>query len=164
MNNYHTQNYARDSVRMGLFFNNELISVMTFGKPRYNKNYEWELVRFCSVKNVIGGSAKLFSHFVKTYQPQSIVSYCDLSKFRGDTYYKLGFTLIRTTKPTKHWYNIKTKQHITDNLLRQRGFDQLFGTNFGIGTSNDELMLNNDFVIVYDCGQATFVWKNKVDK
>ena len=55
--------------------------------------------------------------------------------------------------------NIKTKQHITDNLLRARGFDQLFNTNFGKGTSNDELMLQAGFVTVYDCGQATYVLK-----
>ena len=55
--------------------------------------------------------------------------------------------------------NIKTKQHITDNLLRAHGFDQLFNTNFGKGTSNDELMLQAGFVTVYDCGQATYVLK-----
>lgn len=28
---------------------------MTFGKPRYNKNYEYELLRYCSNYSVIGG-------------------------------------------------------------------------------------------------------------
>ena len=58
-------------------------------------------------------------------------------------------------------YNIKTKQHITDNLLRQRGFDQLFETNYGKGTSNEELMIMHGFIEVYDCGQLTYVWNNK---
>lgn len=57
----------------------------------------------------------------------------------------------------KHWYNIKTNVHITDNLLRQRGFDQLHGTNYGKGTSNEELMLEHDYVEVYDAGQSTYI-------
>ena len=131
---------------------------MTFGKPRYNKHYQYELIRYCSCYNIIGGAEKLFKHFIKDYSPTSIISYCDNSKFSGKVYNQLGFDLIDYGKPSKHWYNIKTNQHITDNLLRQRGFDQLFGTNYGKGTSNEELMKLHDFVEVYDCGQSKYVW------
>lgn len=61
---------------------------------------------------------------------------------------------------SKHRVSMKTGKHITDNLLRQRGFDQLFGTSYGKGTSNEQLMLDNGFVVVYDAGQATYVWTN----
>ena len=72
-------------------------------------------------------------------------------------YEKLGFELKEQTAPTKHWYHPKTKKHITDNLLRQRGFDQLHKTNFGKGTSNEELMKEHGYVEIYDCGQLVFV-------
>ena len=160
----HLQGYAKDTVRLGLYYQNNLVSIMTFGKPRYNKKYDYELIRYCSILNIAGGSEKLFKYFIKEYQPNSIISYCDESKFRGNTYVKLGFELIRTGRPAKHWYNPKTKQHITDNLLRQRGFDQLFKTNYGKGTSNETLMLEAGFVEVYDCGQATYVWHNEHNK
>ena len=64
---------------------------MTFGKPRYNKNYEWELVRFCSHFQVVGGAEKLFTYFRNRYKPKSIISYCDKSKFIGKVYTNLGF-------------------------------------------------------------------------
>ena len=159
LNRCHLQSTCKgQSVCLGLFLNNELVQLMTFGKPRYNKNYEWELLRLCSHFNyfIVGGSEKLFSHFVKTYNPKSVVSYCDLSKFGGYVYDKLGFAKKAIFKPSKHWYN--KGKHITDNLLRQRGFDQLFGTNYGKGTSNEELMLKHGFLPVYDCGQVTYVW------
>lgn len=156
---YHIQGYARDRIRIGLYYEDQLISLMTFGKPRYNKNYQYELIRYCnSAYTIIGGAEKLFKHFIKVYQPESIVSYCDLSKFSGQVYEKLGFKKVRTSEAAKHWYNLKTKQHITDNLLRQRGFDQLFKTSYGKGTSNEALMLEAGFVEVYDCGQASYVW------
>ena len=158
LNEYHLQNYAKDAIRLGLFYNGTLVSLMTFDKPRYNKNYEYELIRYCnSTFNVIGGAEKLFKYFIKTYEPKSIISYCDLSKFTGKVYDTLGFELTRKAAPSKHWYNPKTKQHITDSLLRQRGFDQLFKANFGKNSSNEELMLAHNFVEIYDCGQATYV-------
>ena len=100
-----------------------------------------------------------FLHFVNAYSPLSIISYCDLSKFVGKIYNKLGFRCLRKSAPAKHWYNLKTKEHYTDNFIRQRGYDQIFHTSFGKGVSNDVLMLEAGFVEVYDCGQATYVWK-----
>ena len=160
LNEYHVQGYARDSIRYGLYFNDELCAIMTFGKPRYNKKYEWELIRYCSKYSIVGGAEKLFKAFIRESNPQSIVSYCDRAKFSGAVYDKLGFNLIKNYPPSKHWYNIKTGQHITDNLLRQRGYDQLFGTDYGKGTSNEQLMLESQFVEIYDCGQSTYVWTN----
>ena len=161
---YHLQGSCKgQNVRLGLFYKNELVEVMTFGKPRYNKKYEWELLRLCSHSdyNIIGGANRLFTHFLIDYKPKSIISYCDNSKFDGTVYKWLEFKLLDYGKPSKHWYNAKTKQHITDNLLRQRGFDQLFGTNYGKGTSNKELMIKNGFVEVYDAGQSTYVYERK---
>lgn len=159
INVHHLQNYAKDDIRLGLYYENTLVSIMTFGKPRYNKKYDYELVRYCASMNIIGGSSKLLKYFINTYNPHSIISYCDEAKFSGDTYVKLGFKRLRSGRPSKHWYNPKTKQHITGNLLRQRGFDQLFKTNYGRGTSNEALMLEAGFIEVYDCGQATYAIK-----
>ena len=153
----HLQGKVDAEVCFGLFYNNELVSVMTFGKPRYNKNYEYELLRYASSYEVVGGAEKLFAEFIRAKNPKSIISYCDKSKFTGAVYPRLGFKHI-ATNVSKHWYNMSTEQHITDNLLRQRGFDQLFGTNFGKGTSNEQLMLDHKFIEIYDAGQATYAW------
>ena len=160
LNKYHLQNTCKgQEIILGLYYNNELVELMSFGKPRYNNKYEWELLRLCSKANIIGGTKKLFNNFIKKYNPHSIISYCDNSKFSGEIYNKLGFKLLDYGKPGKHWYNIKTKKHITDNLLRQRGYDQLFGTNYGKGTSNEELMIKNGFVELYDCGQSVYIYE-----
>ena len=163
LNNYHFQgNCNGQKIIYGLYYNNELIQVMSFGKPRYNKNYEWELDRLCTKYGykIIGGSEKLFKYFITTHKPFSIISYCDNSKFKGEVYKSLGFKLHSKGVPSRHWYNDKLKLHVTDNLLRQRGFDQLFKTNYGKNISNDQLMRDNGFVEIYDAGQSTWVWKN----
>lgn len=159
LDEYHLQKSAVAKINLGLFYKETLVAVMTFGKPRYSKKYEYELIRFCSpIYNICGGGEKLFKYFIENYLPHSIISYCDISKFDGNIYNNLGFNLLKITPPNKHWYNIKTKEHITDNLLRQRGFDQLFNTNFGKGTDNEKLMIDHGFVSVYDSGQKVFIW------
>ena len=157
-NKYHLQGYIRDKVRLGLYFQDELVSVMTFGKPRYNKSYQFELLRYCSSYNVVGGAEKLFHYFITQYNPTSIISYCDKSKFTGNVYKSLGFTDIGTSI-SKHWFNINTHQHILDSSLRMKGFDILLGDKYGYygkGTSNEELMRAHGFVEIYDAGQTTY--------
>ena len=162
---YHLQNSCNgQEIRLGLYKNSELIEIMTFGKPRYNKHYEWELLRLCtkSEYKVVGGAEKLFKYFIKQYNPKSIISYCDNSKFSGNVYLKLGMKLKTFGQPSKHWFNIFTFRHITDNLLRQRGYSQLHkDTIHQKGENNELLMLENGYLEMYDCGQSTYTWKNK---
>ena len=68
----HIQGNSIDKIRFGLYNNNKLVSIMTFGSKRKvlgNKNKtsnEYELIRFCNVKNfnVIGGFSKLLNYFI----------------------------------------------------------------------------------------------------
>lgn len=139
----------------GLYFEDELVELMSFGRPRYNRRYDWELLRLCTRAQirVPGGASKLFNYFIQLNQG-SIISYCDLSKFSGTVYSKIGMKLVNITSPNKIWSRGDKK--ITQNLLNQRGYDQLFGTDFGKGTSNEQLMLDNGWLPVYDCGQLVF--------
>lgn len=167
LNNYHLQGNCRNKdVKIGLYdSNNNLIQIMVFGKPRYNKQYEWELLRLCTQSDyiVVGGANKIFKYFVNNYNPKSVLSYCDYSKFNGDVYEKLGFKFYKLTYPSKIWS--KGQNHITDNLLRQRGFDQLVGSKldppeiYGKGTDNEQLMLEHGWLPVFDCGQKVYIWK-----
>lgn len=160
LNSYHIQGACRGvTVSLGLIYEGELVEVMTFGSPRYNKNYQWELLRLCSRSDVSiqGGASKLFKHFIDNYHPESILSYCDISKFTGNVYKELGFSLDCISEPNKVWS--KSNRYVTDNLLRQRGYDQLFNANYGKGTFNEELMVNDGWLPVYDCGQKVFIWR-----
>lgn len=159
---YHLQDTCKGQIiKLGLYEKDILTEIMTFGKPRYNKNYEWELLRLCTKGDykVVGGAEKLFKHFVQQYNPNSIISYCDYSKFTGEVYVRLGFKQKGKPSPSLHWS--KDVIQITDNLLRQRGFDQLFKTNYGKGTSNEKLMVQHGWLPIYDCGQSTYIWNNK---
>ena len=163
LNTYHLQNTCKgQDIRLGLYLNDELVEIITFGKPRYTKKYEYELLRLCtkSEYRIVGGAERLFKEFLHNYQEASVISYCDTSKFSGDVYNRLGMTLVESGKPSKHWYNISTHRHITDNLLRKNGYSQLHkDTIHKKGENNETLMLENGYLEIYDCGQETYIWK-----
>ena len=74
---------------------------------------------------------------------------------------KLGFKFKNIT-PSSHWYNLKTKKHILDSLLRARGFDQLLGKEYGEygkDTDNHELMIKHGFAEIVDAGQASYIYQ-----
>lgn len=158
---YHIQGKCNgQKINYGLYYKGELIQVMTFGKPRYNKKYQYELLRLCTKSGyrIIGGASKMFKHFLDEYHPDSIISYCNRSKFNGEVYEKIGMNHIKDTEPNKIWS--KDDKRITNNLLLQRGYDQLFNANYGKGTSNEELMLNDGWLPIYDCGQSVYEWRS----
>lgn len=57
LNENHLQGEDKSSIKLGLYYENEIVAVITFGKPRYNSRYEYELIRFSVKKNVsvVGG-------------------------------------------------------------------------------------------------------------
>ena len=61
----HLQGDVKAKIRLGLFFKKELVGVMTFGKPRFNKKFDYELLRYASLcgTQVIGGAGKLLKYF-----------------------------------------------------------------------------------------------------
>lgn len=157
LNDYHIQKSCKGQLLyLGLVKDGELYQVMTFGKPRYDRKHDVELLRLCTRPGytVVGGASKLFSFATSEYGLNNIISYCDRSKFLGTIYEKIGMKLIRTTPPQEIWS--KGYEHITANLLRQRGYDQLFRTNYGKGASNESLMLENGWLPIYDCGQYVY--------
>lgn len=106
---HHVQKSVFSVYNIGLFYESMLIGVMTFGHPRYNKRYQWELLRVCYHRGhrVIGGTIKMFDYFIDACKPQSVVSYCDYSHFTGKLYEKLGFELSRVSKSENHETNEK---------------------------------------------------------
>lgn len=104
--NHHIQRFRTASVRLGLYYNDMLVQVASFGKPGNYGNansdrYEWEWIRACTEFNtiVMGGTSKLFKYFVNTYKPKSILCYADWNLFSGSGYEKLGFEFLSFTGP-----------------------------------------------------------------
>ena len=104
----HLQGYCHSQIRYGLYYNNKLVSLMTFGKTRHfigNSSHQFELLRFCNKLNtsVIGAASRLFKYFIKTVKPNNIVSYADKRWSNGNLYEKLRFHKYNESKPNYYY-------------------------------------------------------------
>ena len=156
----HIQGYCQSTINLGLFHRDELVSLMTFNKPRYNKNYQWELVRFCNKINyqVHGSASKLLENFKLNQNPTTIISYADRRYSNGGLYKKLGFCYSHTSKPN-YFYTTgygdiyrreKFQKHKLSKLLK----------NFDPNITEAENMFNNGYRRIWDCGNLVFVYNN----
>ena len=158
----HIQGYISSKVNLGLYFEDELVSVMTFSKPRFNKNYEYELIRFCSKRNtsVIGGASKLWKYFVTKYNPKSVISYANRRFSNGEIYSKLGFELIGKTEPNYFYFKMSTTQLYSRVKFQKHKLSKLLD-NFNPELSETENMFNNNYRRIFDCGNLKYLYINK---
>jgi hypothetical protein len=158
LNENHIQGKINSKINIGLFLNEELVSLMVFTRPRLGigKFYDgYELSRFCNKLNtiVIGGADRLLKFFIKKYSPKEIVSYADRRWSQGDLYEKLKFEKISINQPT-YWYVKNKKRYHRFNfrkeILKKQGFDITNKT-------EHKIMLERQIYRIYDCG--TIVYK-----
>jgi len=158
----HIQGNVNSKIKLGLFYNDELVSVMTFSKGRIimgGKENEWELTRFCNKKDfiVVGASSKLFKFFLKIYNPHRIISYSDIRLFNGGMYNNLGFNNEMDSKPN-YWYVINDIRHYRFNFRKSK----LVKLGFDKNKTEREIMFNRGIYRIYDCGNTRWVFENKI--
>lgn len=101
LENYHLKGNDNSDIQLGLYYNNELLSVMTFKKKKIGKIIEWKLSRY-AVKfgiKINEGSKKLFDYFIKKYKPKKIISFSDNRWMESNFYRNLGFKFDSMIKP-----------------------------------------------------------------
>ena len=154
LDNNHIQGNSTSKYRYGLYYNNELVSIMTFSSPRKNlngknENGTFELVRFCNKidTTVVGGASKLLKHFIREIKPMKIISYADKRWSNGNLYETLGFKHIRDSRPS-YFYVIGDKRHnrfeFRKDILVKEGYDA--------NKTEHEIMLERNIYRIYDCG------------
>ena len=165
LNKYHIQGSDKSSIKLGLYYNNRLVSIMTFAKSRISlghKNNFWELVRFCSISNftIVGGAGKLFNYFVKNYSNDNkIITFSDRRWSEGNFYEKIGFTYDHDSKPN-YWY---IKQNSVKRFHRF-GFRKSKLITDGHPKNLTEKEITNSIGLyrIYDCGNKCYIFDNKI--
>lgn len=152
----HLQGSDNSSIRYGLFSENGLVSVMTFGKPRFDRKRDWEMIRFASKlgTRVTGGASRLLAHFRKSHSG-SIVSYADRRYSDGNLYDRLGFNLESISSPNYVW--IKKNVVLTRYQCQKHLLAKLLGDGFDEGKTEAENMQDNGWIRVFDCGNLVYV-------
>lgn len=123
---HHIQGHQPAKIKLALFYKDEMVSIMTFGKQSAAKGKvnsidgEWEIIRFCSKYNIIGAAGKLLSYFKKNYDWSKIVTFADRRWSAGNLYEKLGFSFIDYTKPSYWYVNMKSDDFKREHRYKYR--------------------------------------------
>lgn len=162
-------------VCIGLFYEDELVHCHTYGPARFNKNFEWEAIRSATKANTFipGGFSKLDKYFFDTHNPESIVSYVDLSFSTGETELLFdGWEVLRVNRPSSTWVNLYSNENppfIRSGTARRLSADRLLG--FEVGEkyprfdesgekiTNEDVLMSEGYIEVFDAGTKTIGWR-----
>ena len=166
---YHLQGSDRAPIRLGLYYNTELVSVMTFGCNRIalgntKVDDEYEMYRFCvGDRTVVGAGSKLLTYFIKNYHPLKITSYADRRySFISAFYLKIGFKLISTTNPNYWYFDKKTGVRYHRYSFRKSELPKKL-EKFDINLTEWQNMQLNGYDRIWDCGNYKYEWKSAAD-
>jgi hypothetical protein len=155
LNNNHIQGKVGSTLKLGLYYEGRLVSIMTFdhNNGRNKMNYDdWNLSRFCNIinTNIIGGFSKILKYFIINYKPNSIITYSDKSWSNGSLYITNGFEILNDTRPD-YKYIIDNKRVHKSNFKKK---------NLGIKSESiteREYTQNRNIERIYDCGKLKFM-------
>ena len=156
---YHLQGKTNSSIRLGLYYNDELLSIMTFGKGRkcLNSKTRYELYRYCCKEGtqIIGGASKLFKYFLKEYNPESIESFSSNDISNGNLYQQLGFEKVSDS--VGYWYIDKDMNRYHRYSFRKQ---ELIKEGYDKDKTEFEIMDERGFYRIYDSGQTKWTYTN----
>lgn len=161
LNNNHLLGHVPSKLNYGLYYNNELISLMTFSKSRINNENKnsYELLRYCNKLNhtIVGGANKLYQYFLHHNNPQNVISYVNLEWNEDNCYRKLGFIKLKDTNIVYSYVYKGIKRHrfnFRKDILVKQGFDK--------NKTEHEIMLDRKIYRVYNTGNAIWSWSNNI--
>lgn len=150
----HISGFCAASRYIALYHDDECVQIMSFSKPRFNKRYDWEIIRLSSKLNVtiVGGASKIFKYFLST-STGNVMSYADLRFGDGKVYSTLGMSRLTDTDP---------------GYMYVKGYDRFSRFQFQKKTiqkhcpiydptlSETQNALNNGYLKIWDCGNAVY--------
>ena len=159
----HLQGYGVSPIAYGLYYKNELVSLMTFasGKGRMDSKTDWELVRFCNKRgyNIQGAASRLLKAF-RTKYPGSIKSYANRRWSDGNLYRQLGFQELGISAPN-HFYWLDNILDLKSRQKFQKHKQSNILINFDQNKRAIENMINSGYKIIWDSGNYVFILKKE---
>lgn len=154
-NEYHIQGNGNGSITYALTYNNDVVAMMTFIK---RKNGIYELNRYATSCNIVGGFSKLLSHFKKNNEWNKIISFADRRISNGNVYKKSGFELKNVSKPSYDLV-IGMKRFHRRNFMKKHLPTKL--QNFDPTLTEFQNCDNNNILRIWNCGQLKFEMSNE---
>ena len=149
----HIQGSTSFMVAFGLYYENELIGIITGNKHHrqgFNSIFVLNRLAFKHNVSIVGGSSKLLKtliNYAKSNGYSKIISWSDNRWSEGNVYEKLGFTLTEELKPD-YSYVLKQKR-VSKQSCQKKHLIAKGAT----GTTEAEMALSLGYSRIWDCGK-----------
>ena len=152
LNINHLHGFVNSSSYIGLFHQDELVSVCSFSiKNRFNNKNEIEITRL-AFSYVVPGALGKFLKYIQTFYPAlDIITYADLRYGTGDIYRNNGFIMERCTKPG-YWYIVNNKIYHRLSWTKKK----LINMGYEKTLTEQEIMKQMGALKIYDCGHYVY--------
>lgn len=161
----HIQGWKRTGLNLGLQYREELVAVMTFTQSLSERGTEakdtWELARFASSVQVLGGASKLFKAMLDISKAQKVISYSDDRLFTGRMYGAIGFKLCTKVPPSYTYWKSGLKLRLHKSHFRHSKLPKLLGDRYNPNLTERENCEAAGYFQIYDCGLTKWVWQSK---
>jgi G:T-mismatch repair DNA endonuclease (very short patch repair protein) len=156
LDTYHIQGHDSSTIKLGAFLNDELVGVMTFSDKR---NGVYDLSRFATNYSykISGLGSKMLKHFIKNYEPKSIISFADRRwtlNSENNLYVKMGFKLINTLKPDYRYYHPNNHTESRDHKFgfRKQILTKKYPNKLDMSMTEGEMVKILGYDKIWDCG------------
>lgn len=158
LNENHAQGWSAASIRLGLFHEDRLVSIMTLVKSRFDKSFDYEIARFCNEKftSVIGAFSRLLAHLLKrNSRIKSLLSYANRrwTSVNDNVYLTNGAELVSVSGPN-YFYFKKNKLHSRIEFQKHKLKDIL--NDFDESLSERQNVINNGYREIHDSGNLKY--------
>jgi hypothetical protein len=165
LENNHIQGKDRNVFKAyGLFYNNDLVSALTYNNPRFITNNKddgksLEIGRFASSldTNVIAGFSKLLKNSLEQLIDNYtfIYTYADMRWSTGGVYESSGFEFDSLTKPSYYYFRNDNELYHRSNFMKHKLSTKL--ETFDESLTEYQNMLNNGYDRLWDCGNLKYI-------
>lgn len=156
----HIQGKTIFLVAFGIFFDNELLGLVT-GNKHHRQGHQNKFVLnrlvFKDEVQVVGGSSRLLKHLIeyaKQNNYEKLISWSDNRWSQGNVYKKVGFDLIEDLGPDYSYVTPEltrqSKQSNKKKLLIKKGADG------DMSMTEKELALTLGYSRIWDCGKKNW--------
>ena len=160
---YHLRGSSHyQSINYGLYFQGELMSLISFSKSRYSKDKEeFEIIRYVVKQGyiVIGGFQKLLKYHIYLSNSKNIVTFSDNDFFAGGIYSKAGFKLVSNSL-SYYWTDYKGYLFVPREKAQlkylKKKYPKLYEESLTHANKEDFIMESLKYIKVYRCGN--FKW------
>ena len=160
----HLQGAISSRIKIGLFYNDQLIAAAGFGNSRFNRSFDFELLRYCSKKyhSVVGGLSKILYYFDKTHGPNSLISYADRrwsTNINNNLYQSAGFEIVGQSSPNYKYFHLNDPElMLSRNQFQKHLLEKKLKT-YDPDLSEYQNMSLNGYYRIWDCGNLIYYRK-----